>query len=151
MKLKDKIISEKLDKAESTSFFAETFKMLGNISAENDIRIEGVIQGNVSTSKKIVVGKTGQIFGNVEASHLHVLGKIIGEIYIFDLVKIGSSAVVEGSIISRNIQIEPGAIVEATLKKMVSINSEIQIGGLSQYDKNQKRRGLTLELGTNLL
>lgn len=151
MNRKDKIISEKLDKAENTSFFAETFKMLGNISAENDIRVEGVIQGNVSTSKKIVVGKTGQIFGNVEASQLHVLGKIIGEIYISDLVKIGSSAVVEGSIISRNIQIEPGANVEATLKKMVSINTEDQLNGLDRYTENQTRRGLILELGTNLL
>lgn len=151
MNRKDKIIPEKLDKAESTSFFAETFKMLGNVSAENDIRIEGVIQGNVTTSKKIVVGKTGQIFGNVQASHLHVLGKIIGEIYISDLVKIGSSAVVEGSIISRNIQIEPGAIVEARLRKLVSISTENQTNRLNRYDENQTRRGLTLELGANLL
>lgn len=151
MKPKDKITLEKLDKAESTSFFAETFKMVGNISAENDIRIEGIIQGNVSTSKKIVVGKTGQIFGYVKASHLHVLGKIIGEIYISDLVKIGPSAVVEGGIVSRNIQIEPGAIVEATLKKLVAINSENQLNELNHYAENEKRRGLTLELGTNLL
>lgn len=151
MKRKDKMISEKLDKAESTSFFAETFKMIGNISAENDIRIEGVIQGNVSTSKKIVVGKTGQIFGDVKASHLHVLGKIIGEIYISDLVKIGSSAVVEGGIISRNIQIEPGAIVEATLKKLVAAVTENQLNEVNNYAEFEKQGGLTLELGANLL
>lgn len=151
MERKAKTVPEKLDKAGSTSFFAETFKMLGNISAENDIRIEGIIQGNVSTSKKIVVGKTGQIIGNVKASHIHVLGTIIGEIYISDLVKIGSSAIVEGCIISRNIQIEPGAIVEATLKKLVATNPENQINELNHYAVNENRRGLALQLGTNLL
>ena len=151
MKLKDKTIPEKLDKAGSTSFFAETFKMLGNISAENDIRIEGIIHGNVSTSKKIVVGKTGQIIGNVKASQLHVLGEIIGEIYISDLVRIGSSAVVEGCITSRNIHIEPGALVEATLKKLVVGNTEKQTNDKNQYADLEKRRGLTLQLGTNLL
>jgi cytoskeletal protein CcmA (bactofilin family) len=151
MKVKDKTNPEKLDKAGSTSFFAESFKMLGNISAENDIRIEGIIQGDVSTSKKIVVGKTGQIIGNVKASNLHVLGEIIGEIYISDLVRIGSSAVVNGSIFSRNIQIESGAIVEATLKKLTSTNSENPINELNHYAENEKRRGLALELGTNLL
>ena len=150
MKLKDKTIPEKLDKAGSTTFFAETFKMLGNISSENDIRIEGIIHGNVSTSKKIVVGKTGQIIGNVKASHLHVLGEIIGEIYISDLVRIGSSAVVEGYIVSRNIQIEPGALVEATLKKLVVENGEKQISEMKHYPENEKRRGLALQLGSNL-
>nr|MBI1230870.1 hypothetical protein [Cytophagales bacterium] len=132
MKLKDKTIPEKLNKAGNTTFFAETFRMLGNISAENDIRIEGVIHGNVSTSKKIVVGKTGRIIGNVKASDLHVLGEIIGEIHIRDLVRIGSSAIVEGCIVSRNIQIEPGALVEATLKKLVVFDADQQANHVTE-------------------
>jgi cytoskeletal protein CcmA (bactofilin family) len=133
MKLKDKPTLVKQGKAGSTSFFAESFKMLGNISAENDIRIEGIIHGNVSTSKKIVVGKTGKIIGQVRASHLHVLGEIVGEIYIADLVRIGPSAFVEGCIVSRNIQIEPGAMVEATLKKLIAHPDETQAAEVNLY------------------
>jgi cytoskeletal protein CcmA (bactofilin family) len=132
MKMKDKTIPEKSNKAGNTTFFAETFRRLGSISAENDIRIEGVIHGNVSTSKKIVVGKTGRIIGNVKASDLHVLGEIIGEIHISDLVRIGSSAIVEGCIVSRNIQIEPGALVEATLKKMVVFEADKQADKITE-------------------
>ncbi|MCC5939018.1 MAG: polymer-forming cytoskeletal protein [Lunatimonas sp.] len=103
-----------------TSFFAEGFKMIGDLESTCDIRVEGVIEGNISTTKKIVVGKTGQVIGNVKAANLCILGEFVGDAFVGELAKIESSGCVTGNLQSVSFHIEPGASVEATLKKISS-------------------------------
>lgn len=69
---KDK--NETIMEAITTSFFAEGFKIHGNVESDNDVRVEGIIYGNVTTTKKIIVGPLGQIFGDVKATNLSVMG-----------------------------------------------------------------------------
>lgn len=113
-----------------SSFFAEGFKMIGDLESTCDIRVEGVIEGNISTTKKVVVGKTGHVIGNVKAANLCVMGEFIGDAFVGELAKIEASAYITGNLQSVNFQIEPGATVEANLKKISSdlwedINLEI--------------------------
>ena len=43
--------------------------LVGDIFSEGDFRIEGNIKGNIKTSGKIVVGKTGVINGSLEGEN----------------------------------------------------------------------------------
>ncbi|SHN12934.1 protein CcmA, bactofilin family [Cyclobacterium lianum] len=106
-----------LDGPSSTSFFAPGFRMIGDIDSSNDIRIEGIIQGNLTTTKRVIVGKTGQIIGNVKANHVSILGEVVGEVVATDITVIGDTGVVHGSVITNKIKIETGAEVEACIKK----------------------------------
>ncbi|WP_114752131.1 bactofilin family protein [Pleomorphovibrio marinus] len=115
---KEKSSTDQIKMAANTSFFAAGFKILGDIESENDICVEGEIHGNVKTTKKVVVGKTGKILGNINAKDLCVHGLVEGEVTISDLAKITPTGVVSGIIVTKSIQIEPGADVEATLKKI---------------------------------
>ncbi len=119
---KEKSSTDQVKMAANTSFFAAGFKILGNIESENDICVEGEIHGNVKTTKKVVIGKSGKILGNIEASNLCVHGLVEGEVLISELAKITPTGVVSGTIITKSIQIEPGADVEATIKKITSKN-----------------------------
>ena len=40
-------------------------KIIGDIFSEADFRIDGVVEGNITTSGKIVVGKSGKMTGIV--------------------------------------------------------------------------------------
>ncbi|NHE59543.1 bactofilin family protein [Cyclobacterium plantarum] len=106
-----------MDGPSSTSFFAPGFRMIGDIDSSNDIRVEGIIQGNLTTTKKVIIGKTGQIIGNVKASHISILGEVVGEVVATDITIIGETGVVHGSVLSNKIKIETGAEVEACIKK----------------------------------
>jgi cytoskeletal protein CcmA (bactofilin family) len=133
---KEKSSTDQIKMAANTSFFAAGFKILGDIESENDICVEGEIHGNVKTTKKVVIGKTGKILGNIEASNLCVHGLVEGEVLISDLAKITPTGVVCGTIITKSIQIEPGADVEATLKKISGKKDDHNKLNISEKDGN---------------
>lgn len=109
--------NEELINADSTSFFAKGFKLAGNIDTNNDIRIEGTVEGNIKTTKKIIIGPTGSVIGNVNATNISLMGEISGDLYISGLAVIGDSAKINGTITADKLQINPGAIIEAEIKR----------------------------------
>ena len=108
---------EEQNLVESTSFFAKGVTLEGNINANNDIRIEGTIEGNIKTGKKVIVGTTGSIIGNVNATNIHLMGEVSGDIFISGLARIGETARINGTITADKLQIDPGAIIEAAIKR----------------------------------
>lgn len=151
---KDKSDPERTGTALKTSFFAKGFKMTGDLESVNDIRIEGVIHGNISTTKKIIVGVTGQVIGNIKATYLHVMGEVIGDVLISELVKIDSTGSINGNMQSKNFQIEAGASVEANLRKitpeslseMMKVNRLYSLNDMGQY----ANAGTISEMNLNL-
>jgi cytoskeletal protein CcmA (bactofilin family) len=87
----------------------EGSKIVGDFIAESNVRIDGEIQGNVSSSAKVVVGKTGVIIGNLVCADSDVEGQIEGMLKIENLLSLRSTAKVTGEITTAKIQIEEGA------------------------------------------
>ena len=54
--------------------------LFGDIFSEGDFRIEGNIKGNIKTSGKIVVGKTGVINGSLEGENADFEGSFSGKL-----------------------------------------------------------------------
>lgn len=89
-------------------------KIKGDIISKSDFRVDGEIEGNVSTSGRIVVGKTGFINGKVECQNADIEGKISGTIVVKNLLSLKSSAKIEGEVQTQKLAIEPGAIFNVT-------------------------------------
>ncbi|MDR0415316.1 MAG: polymer-forming cytoskeletal protein [Prevotellaceae bacterium] len=81
----------------------------GNILASSDIRIDGVLEGNVTTKGKFVVGETGHIKGDVICKNADILGKVNGKINASESLAFKATAKVTGDIITEQILIEVGA------------------------------------------
>lgn len=114
----DRKILEEMEMASATSVFAAGLNVNGDIEAVSDIRIEGDIKGNVTTKKKLVVGKSGYVKGNILAGEVCVMGEVIGDFTILGLAKFTSNAKVRGNIVSQSIEIEEGADMEVTLRRI---------------------------------
>ncbi len=54
----------------------------GDISSSTDIRIDGIITGNINSSSKIVIGTTGRVNGNIQCEDLTIEGHVEGNISI---------------------------------------------------------------------
>lgn len=115
---KEKKAVDEPSTADSISVFAAGLRVEGDVDATNDLRIDGWVTGNISANKKVLVGGTGKVEGNIYAREVYIMGEVRGDLQIFGLAKIGSTGKVRGIIVSAEIQIEPGADVEGTLKKM---------------------------------
>lgn len=97
------------DSPDRLNVIVEGSKIIGDFIAESNVRIDGEIQGNVSSSAKIVIGRTGVINGNLVCADSDVEGRIEGVLKVENLLTLRSTAKVTGEITTAKIQIEEGA------------------------------------------
>ena len=57
-------------------------KIKGDINSDGDIRIDGTLNGNLSTKGKVVIGETGKIKGEINCKNSDVSGVIEGKINV---------------------------------------------------------------------
>ncbi|MFH2142700.1 MAG: polymer-forming cytoskeletal protein [Bacteroidota bacterium] len=86
----------------------------GNIISENDIRIDGSLNGNLNTKGKLVIGQTGCIQGEIQCNSADVSGKIDGKISVSELLTLKETAKIYGDMKTNKLAIEPNAIFTGT-------------------------------------
>lgn len=83
--------------------------ILGDIESQGDIRIDGVLHGNLRGRGKILIGPEGKVEGDIEGEQADVLGHITGKIKVSGLLHLRGKAVIQGDIYAGNLQVEPSA------------------------------------------
>jgi len=114
------LFKDKLADITSTeSVIAEDCVFTGNISTKGSIRIDGIVDGNISEAKDVFISKTGKINGDISSEKCIIYGNVDGNIVVKDKIEIMASATVEGNIISPKVLIEEGAFFNGniTMKK----------------------------------
>jgi cytoskeletal protein CcmA (bactofilin family) len=81
----------------------------GDISSNGDIRIDGILQGNLKTKGKVVIGVTGSVKGEIKCKNSDVEGNIEGKIQVTELLSLKATSNLAGDIIARKLAIEPGS------------------------------------------
>ena len=89
-------------------------RIKGDIISEADFRIDGKLDGNVKTSGKVVVGKSGLIKGTLHGTDAYFEGKFSGKLALSGTLTLKSSAHVEGEVVVGKLAVEPGATFNAT-------------------------------------
>jgi len=91
-----------------------TTNIKGDITSQEDFRIDGQFKGNLTTTAKIVLGAKGVLDGNIKCGNAEILGKVTGDLSVENLLSVKSTAVIEGNVITGKLSIEPGAVFNAT-------------------------------------
>ena len=93
-----------------TSVIGPTLKFKGELSANEDLIIEGEIEGTIAhQGKNLTVGKEGRVKADIAAKTVEVYGIVDGNIRGEDIVKLAKSAEVNGNISCARIIMEDGA------------------------------------------
>ena len=88
----------------------------GSIHAEEDLRIDGKVEGLVECSGKVVIGPQGEIQGDIHCANLDVIGRVNGNMVIKEILSVKSSGNFTGDLVTGRLEIEPGAIFNGTCK-----------------------------------
>ncbi|MCD4735177.1 MAG: polymer-forming cytoskeletal protein [Bacteroidales bacterium] len=102
----------------------------GDIKANGDIRIDGFLEGSISSKGRIVVGTTGELQGEIICQNADVSGKVKGQIAVAELLTLKSSANFDGDITTSKLAIEPGAKFSGTCS--------MEGGGLNKHGISSK-------------
>ncbi len=81
----------------------------GDISSNSDLRIDGTIIGNISSSAKIVIGASGVVEGDINGNQADIVGKVSGNIRAKEILQLRGESVVTGNLYAGKLQVEPSA------------------------------------------
>jgi len=84
----------------------------GDIHVQNSLRIDGKVTGNIQATDSVVVGRDGEVQGNIKAKNVLLAGKVIGNVKSQDKVFLESKAVILGDIQAARLVVDEGASFE---------------------------------------
>ncbi|GHT78404.1 hypothetical protein AGMMS50262_21010 [Bacteroidia bacterium] len=88
----------------------------GNMNAEEDLRIDGKVEGLIECAGKVVIGPQAEIIGDIRCANADILGKVTGTIEVKEVLSLKTSSQLAGDVVAGKIEIEPGASFNGTCK-----------------------------------
>ncbi len=86
----------------------------GDVRSKGDIRIDGLVKGNVNVAGKLVIGEKGKVEGEVVCGNASIQGLLKGKAEVKELLQLLETAVVEGDVTTGKLSVEPGAQLSGT-------------------------------------
>jgi len=93
-----------------------SLKIKGSVTGEEDLQIDGMVEGPVTIRGRLTVGSSGQLSAGVTAREVAVYGKVSGNVDARDRVEIKRDGAVIGDIQTARISIEDGAIFKGRIE-----------------------------------
>jgi len=95
---------------EKVSILAAGMQITGDIVSEGDMRIDGLVRGNVFCKSKVVIIASGKVIGDVKAVNIDVHGTVEGNIAAKELLCLKANCKITGNLNTEKLMIEPNAI-----------------------------------------
>lgn len=117
----------------------------GDILYEGIVHIEASVEGSLISNKnkesKLYINKSSVIKGFVDASDVAINGTVYGNVYVHNLLQLGSDAFIKGNIYYKSIEMEVGAKIDG---RLVVCDSKEELD-LHKIDIESKRNSTTIE------
>ena len=81
----------------------------GDINSNSDLRVDGTVLGNITSSAKIIIGSSGVVEGDISGNQADIVGKVSGNIRSKELLQLRGECLVTGNLYAGKLQIEPSA------------------------------------------
>jgi cytoskeletal protein CcmA (bactofilin family) len=87
----------------------KTLLFRGELTAEEDVILQGRVEGSIRHARNLIIGPDGSVLGDVHASHLTVEGLVEGDLHASEAVIVRATAQVRGNIFAPRVGIMEGA------------------------------------------
>lgn len=94
---------------DAISLIAPGMKLVGDCETDGTIRIEGRVEGTLKAGKSIVVGRSGEVVGDIVTQDCVISGRVSGNINAESRLELQSTCDIQGEIRSRRVQLDEGA------------------------------------------
>ena len=108
-------------RGEITVLMEKSCRLEGKLFFEGTARLDGEFKGEIHSSDTLIIGKSAQVEGEIHVPTVMVIGKFEGKIIATERVDLLKSSYVKGTIESKELQIEPGALFEGESKTLIGV------------------------------
>ena len=92
----------------------ESLRIKGEITANEDLRFEGEIEGTISVPEHtLIVGRTARVHADVQAKAIVVAGSLMGSAVARERCEVQEAATVEGTLETPRLAVKEGAQLNA--------------------------------------
>lgn len=89
-------------------------KIVGTITADSDFRIDGLIEGDLTCTGKVVIGEAGKVKGTIVCQQAEILGLLDGKVTCHQQLSLRANGKIQGDVHTKTLIVEPGAIFNGT-------------------------------------
>jgi len=111
---------------DSVTIISEGVKLDGNLISKGNIRIDGLIKGDVQAEGNITIGDHGEITGEIKAQVIIVGGKVIGTVTAGEKVVLEASSNLKGDLVTKILVVEEGAVFDGKSAMNIKDKSMMQ-------------------------
>jgi cytoskeletal protein CcmA (bactofilin family) len=119
--------------ASEASRISSALKVIGQLESEEDIQIDGHIEGDVR-ARKVMIGAGATVKGTVFGEDVEVSGTVTGKIEAASVV-LSKSARMTGDVIHKALQIEKGAYIDGHCRPQGSSDAASSVAITKRGDK----------------
>jgi cytoskeletal protein CcmA (bactofilin family) len=94
----------------------KTLLFRGELTAEEDVILQGRVEGSIRHARNLVIGTDGSVLGDVYANHLTVEGLVEGDLHCNEAVVVHATAQVRGNIFAPRVGIMEGALFNGRIE-----------------------------------
>jgi cytoskeletal protein CcmA (bactofilin family) len=106
--------------ASRASVLGPTLRFRGELSAQEDLIIQGSVEGSITHTQSLTVGTDGSMKGDIRARIIVIDGKVEGDLYATESVNIRATAKVKGNVFAPRVGITEGAFFQGQIEMQPS-------------------------------
>jgi cytoskeletal protein CcmA (bactofilin family) len=91
------------------STLGATLRFKGDLVADEDLVIQGQVEGSILHTRSVTIGAQGRMHGDTRARRIVVEGSIDGNLYAIESITIRSGATVRGDVFAPRVSVDEGA------------------------------------------
>jgi cytoskeletal protein CcmA (bactofilin family) len=103
-------------KTEEATVISKGVKIEGKLSCSGSIRLDGEVQGDITSQSTVIVGENGKVNGQINAESITIGGKVTGTVRAKEKVVLEAKANLKGDITTKALMVEIGAIFNGNSK-----------------------------------
>ena len=94
------------------SIIGPGMRIVGDCSSDGTIRVEGRVEGSVAAAKSVVVGKEGEVVGDIRTQDAIIAGSVTGSVAAESRIELQATCRIKGDIQSRRVKLDEGGQVD---------------------------------------
>jgi cytoskeletal protein CcmA (bactofilin family) len=106
--------------APRASVLGPSLRFRGELSAQEDLIIQGSVEGSITHTQSLTVGTDGSMKGDIRARVIVIDGKVEGDLYATESVTIRVTAKVKGNVFAPRVGITEGAFFQGQIEMQAS-------------------------------
>ena len=106
--------------APRASVLGPTLRFRGELSAQEDLIVQGSVDGSITHTQSLTIGTDGSMKGDIRARVIVIDGKVEGDLYATESVSIRATAKVKGNVFAPRVGITEGAFFQGQVEMQPS-------------------------------